>query len=189
MTEWWESLDTTARVFWGIAIGFTVFQLLLFVVSLFGGDDLDHDPGGDAHHGAGDGLKFLSLRVVVAFFIGFGWTGGVMLERGHGPLAATLAGSAAGVVFMGVIFLIMRGMMSLRDEGTLDYRNAVGESANVYVTIPGRRQGRGQVEVLIQSRLITAHAVTDDEADLSPNSKVNVLAVEGANVLVVQSAN
>jgi membrane protein implicated in regulation of membrane protease activity len=97
-------------------------------------------------------------------------------------LAAALA---VGVVFMSVIYLMMRMLMSLRADGTLDYRNAVGQTGRVYVTIPALRGGEGQIEILIQGRLTTVHAVTDSPGALAPQTSVRVSAVENGNILVV----
>jgi NADH:ubiquinone oxidoreductase subunit D len=54
----------------------------------------------------------------------------------------------------------MRALFSLRSSGTLDYKNAVGKIATVYVTVPPNHNGGGQVEVLIQVRLQTISCMT-----------------------------
>ncbi len=185
MSEWWHSLDGAAQIFWAIAIAATVFQLLLFASSLIGGHDLDHVDFETGEGASADGLKFLSLRAIIAFLVGFGWTGGLMMNRGFGPFVSALAGLGVGIVFMVIIAAIMRGMMALHDDGTLDFKNAIGQPASVYVTIPAKRAGRGQVEMHLQGRLVTVQAITEAEVDLSPNTKVTVTALEGSNVLLV----
>ena len=184
MTEWWQALSDPARIFWGIAIASSIFQILMFAMSFFSGHDFDHSPD-SAVGDSVEGVKLVSVRAIIAFLVGFGWTGGLLLAKGL-PMVTTIAASlGVGVVFMMVIFFMMRMLMSLRADGTLDYRNAVGQTGRVYVTIPAARGGEGQIEILLQGRLTTAHAVTTAHKPLAPQTSVTVTAVENGNLLVV----
>jgi hypothetical protein len=81
---------------------------------------------------------------------------------------------------------MMRALMAMRDEGgNLDYNNAIGTDARVYVTIPPSRDGEGQIEVMVQGRLMTLGAITDSKEPLSPGKSVRVDAVAARNLLVV----
>jgi len=184
MTEWWQTLSDAARLFWSIAIGATFIQILLFAASFLGGHDFDHSPDG-AETDSVEGVKLVSIRAIIAFLVGFGWTGGLLLAKGLSLLTVVAAALAVGLVFMAVIFLIMRAMMSLRADGTLDYANAIGVTGRVYVTIPAKREGSGQVEIMIQGRLATVQAVTESDHALSPQTSVKVTAVDNGNILVV----
>lgn len=189
MIEWWDSLGGAALFFWTVAILASVFQILLFLGSLIGSGEFDHHietPGAtDSMIGGAEGaVKVLSVRAVAAFAVGFGWAGVLFLGEGR-PLTATVAIAIfTGVVYMMMIWAVMRFMLSLRADGTLDFRNAIGKSGKVYVTVPASRKGDGQVEILVQGRLITATAVTDSPAPLAPQAPVKVIAVEN-NTLIV----
>ncbi len=184
MIHWWHSLSNASQVFWGIAIAASIFQVLMFIGSLFTSHDLDHSSDTDGGQ-SGEALKLLSLRGIVAFLVGFGWTGGLFLAKGLSILLVILISTAAGIVFMGVILLIMRLLVTLRADGTLDYTNAIGQTGHAYITIPARRAGQGQVEVMIQGRLVTAHAITDNYKPIAPQTEVVVLTVECGTLLVV----
>lgn len=187
MNEWWFSLSDASRVFWGISLAATLFQALIFAGSIVSGHEFDHATDTDGGNAA-EGLKLLSIRAIVAFFVGFGWAGVLYLRNGGPVLIALAFAIVAGVVFMSVIFLVMRFLMSLRADGTMDYWNAVGQTGTVYVTIPPNHSGQGQVEVMIQGRLTTAHAVTEHSEPLSPQTPVIVQSVEGKTLLVVYPA-
>jgi hypothetical protein len=184
MNQWWQSLSGASQVFWGIAIAASLFQVLIFVGSVFSSHDFDHSADPNAAD-SGEALKLLSLRGIVAFLVGFGWTGGLFLAKGLSLLLVILMAIAAGIVFMGVILLIMRLLVSLKADGTLDYANAVGQTGHVYITIPARRSGQGQVEVMIQGRLVTAQAVTDSYQSIAPQTEIVVLALESHTLLLV----
>jgi hypothetical protein len=187
MQVWWLSLAAAEKFFWLVAIFATVLQVLLLAGSAFG--DTDHDSG--AHGGDGDGhgahgLKLLSVRTVTAFLVGFGWAGALGLGSGLSAAASAAIAVLSGIVFGLLILGTLKLLISLRSDGTLDYRNAVGVAGKVYVTVPAARAGTGQVELLLQGRLITADAATESAEPLAPMSPVRVVAVEPGNVLVVQ---
>lgn len=185
MVQWFADLGSAARFFWIVAITASLFQVLLFVGSLFIGHEFDHSHDGSA----AEGVKVLSVRVVVAFLVGFGWTGALLLGDGGSLMQVSSLAILAGLVFMAVIYGIMRLLVSLRADGTLDYSNAVGESGHVYVTIPANRAGEGQIEILFQGRLVTASAVTDGLTALAPRTQVKVEAVQGHTTLVVAASH
>lgn len=184
MNEWWQTLSDVSRIFWCIAITASIFQLLMFAGSFFTSHDFDHSPdGGDGS--STEGMKLLSIRAITAFFVGFGWAGALFMGNGTSVLTATIIAVVFGFIFMAIIFLMMRALVSLKASGTLDYANAIGQTGQVYVTIPARRGGQGQIEIMIQGRLATIFAVTDYYQPLLPCTPVIVNEVEGKALLVV----
>ena len=189
MTSWWDSLTWTSQVYWSIAIFASLLQLFMLAGSLVGGDFGDHgDAGADADAAnSGSGVKLISARVLVAFMVGFGWAGVLAQRQGMGTLPAALSALVTGVVFMGVLFGVLRFLVSMKHDGTLNYRNAIGQKGQVYVTIPPSRAAGGQVELLLQGRLITTAAVTDAFMPLPPHTPVEVKDVGEANILIVEA--
>ncbi len=184
MSEWWQTLSDSSRIFWGIAVAASIFQILVFAGSFFTGDSLDHAP--DSGEGSTSGtFKLLSVRAIVAFLVGFGWAGALFESSGKSALVSLAIAVFAGFVFMGVIYLLMRSLLTLKADGTLDYTNAIGQTGHVYVTIPANGGGQGQVEIMIQHRLVTANAVTTCDDPLAPQTLVLVHDVEGKALLVV----
>lgn len=191
MIDWWHSLgEHTAhpqglKIFYAIGIVSGVILSIQMVLTLIGADtDFDVD-GMDAGETGDTGL--FSIRSVGAFFTGFGWTGVAMLQNGHGTGAATFAATAVGLVFLGMVFYLMRYMYSLREEGNLDYSNAIGEVGNVYLPIPPKRKGMGQVEILVQGRMRTVRALTDHDKKLGNRVAVRVTALVDQKTLLVES--
>ncbi|HYF37506.1 MAG TPA: hypothetical protein VD994_19550 [Prosthecobacter sp.] len=191
MTTWWGSLFDGGLFYWVIAIFASVVQALLMLSSVFGGNfDADHaeigTQAGDDHSG---GISLFSLRVLVAFFVGFGWAGVLGHRFGMSHFSTAFSALAAGVIFMFLLFFTLRFLVSMKHDGTLRYANALGLDGYVYVTIPAARSGPGQVEIKLQGRLITAAAVTDAATPLTPRTPITVTAVEAANLLVVQPSH
>jgi len=69
---------------------------------------------------------------------------------------------------------------------TLDYSNAVGQIATVYLTISPVQRPGGQVEVMIQGRLVTAEALQKGSQPLSPGTKVKIVDKIGLTALLVE---
>jgi hypothetical protein len=191
ISDWWQSLEGQSahphalKIFYVVAIVSGVVLALQMVLTLIGADtDFDAD-GMDVGEGGDTGL--FSIRTIGAFFTGFGWTGVSMLYNGYGLGAATFAATVVGMIFLGTVLYLMRYMFSLREEGTLDYSNAIGEVGNVYLPIPPKRKGMGQVEVLVQGRMRTVRALTDHDKKLGNRTPVRVKALIDQRTLLVES--
>lgn len=180
---WWNALNLELQVFFGLGIIALAVLFVQLIFSLFGGMDHDYDLDPSDHS---SGLSFFSIRGITAFFVGFGWTGVIVLRAGHSVGAAILAGSAVGFSLMVLIFLMMKSMLRLQSSGTLDYNNAIGQIGSVYVTIPPNQQSGGQVEVLLQGRLTMADALSRSSEPLRPGTKIKVIEKIGHSTLVVE---
>jgi len=188
MELWWLGLSLELQVFYGIGILALLVLALQFAMLLFGGLDHDGDFSADGvDHDSGLGV--FSIRGITAFFLGFGWTGVIALKAGL-PLGAAIAlGILVGGVLMMAIFFLMRAMMRLQSSGTLNYANAVGEVATVYVTVPADGKSGGQIEVMVQGRLITTEAIHNGPDRLSQGTKVKVVELIGRSTLLVETLN
>lgn len=186
---WWDSLSFVLKFFYGIAIlSGVVLVLQMIAVFLLGDHDTDvgdfSDVEGLDHHDSGTGL--LSVKSITAFFSGFSWTAIGFIRMGLTmPLVLLFAG-LIGVGMMFLIYFLMRSLMKLSDSGTMDYINAVGHPGTVYVTIPPAKGPGGQVETMIQGRLVTAEAIQRGTDPLRPGAKVTIIEKVGVSTLLVE---
>lgn len=188
INNWWDALNFDLQVFYGIAIVALAALILQLVLTAFTGmDDLgagDMDVGSFHEHDSG--MSIFSVRGVTAFFIGFGWMGVILTKRGFGLPMTLLISLAVGVALMIAIYLMMRSFMRLQSSGTLDYGNAVGQMGTVYLTIPPVQRAGGQIETMIQGRLVTAEALQKGTHPLKPGTKVKVVERIGSSTLIVE---
>lgn len=150
------------------------------VLGAFGAGHHDVD-----HHDASDGLQLLSVRAIsaaVAFF-GIGGLGsraaGLPLFIGL-PLALVLAGAA----MLGVA-LVMRSMLGLQRDATVQIERAVGLPATVYVPVPALLAGAGKVTMVLGGRTVEYEAVTPDGEALPTGAAVVVVDVRDNQTLEV----
>lgn len=186
MTGVWSDLFASSQLYWAISVFASVLQMFLLIGAFMGaGSDFHH--GADSHDGStGDGVKMFSFRVMVAFFVGFGWAGVLAQRKNLPPETTAVMALVSGVVFMLLMFFTMRVLLGMRHDGSLRYDQAIGIRGKVYVTIPPARGGIGQIEVMLQGRLITADAVTDAAQPLSPRSGIQIMGLMPPNTFVVE---
>ncbi len=197
-----------------IACGaFLVLQLVLTLLGMSGGDDMDVDfsGGGDmamdgsdamdasdsadgsdgqlGHHGHSSymshALRWISLKGIVgglAFFGLFGLLGQSYDLPDSMSLGMALAG---GIMVQFVITFAFRSLMSLRSDGAVNVRNAVGCTGTVYTPIPGERRGEGKIQIIIQNRTEEFLAQTTG-ATLSTGTPIKVVEVLGENLMLVK---
>jgi hypothetical protein len=185
MTDWWNSLLIEKQIFYAIGLFSLAVLFLQILLTLVGVGHHDADFSGHGDHDTGIGV--LTVRTVTAFFVGFGWTGVIMLNRGYSMTAAIAAGTATGVVFLLATAFLIRNLLRLQSGGgNVDYNNAIGTVGTVYVTIPAAEAGGGQLELTIQGRLMMAEAYTKAARNLLPNSKARVVGLIGRSTLLVE---
>jgi hypothetical protein len=187
MIEYWTLLTPTMKTFVGLGAISSVVLTLQMILAMFGGDmdglDADMDIP-DVGEGGASGI--LSIRTIGAFFTGFGWSGAAMLQAGHGTGAATFVGVVVGSIFMAMIFYLMAYLHSLRQEGTINYANAVGKVGAVYLPVPPHRKGIGQIEVLVQGRLKIVQAITDNDKKIGNRVAVRVTELVDEQTILVE---
>lgn len=187
MTDWWNSLVPGSQLFYAIGIVSLVtllFQMLLAIVGL--GGDHDHHIGGHGEHEGGSAGWLINIRTVMAFLSGFSWAGAILLNRGYSLGPAIARAVVVGALFLFGTALLVRALLKLQSSGNLNYSNAVGVIGTVYSTIPAADAGAGQLEVMLQGRLITADARTQVSPALKPGTKARVVALVGQSTLLVE---
>jgi hypothetical protein len=187
LTDWWQSINWELKAFYAIAIPATIILVLQTILTAFGGDADDiPDADGDGSIHDDSGLGLISARTVIPFLAGFGWTGVICLKNGLGMLLTMPIALAVGAALMAGVYGIMRALWGLRETGTIDYANAVGEVGTVYLPVPPGREGAGQVEVMVQGRLMVVEAFTESPERLENRSRVRVVENLGSNSLLVK---
>lgn len=151
------------------------------------GDFLPHGGEIEAHSGGehpSQALHIFTLRGVVAFLTLFGWSGLWFSQLGLPGFLAVFLAVPVGFAGMVAIALIVREALKLQYDGTLNPRNALGRSGEVYLAIPPARSGQGKVTVLVQEQLREFEAVTDSPDPIPTGAPVVVTGLAGDALLV-----
>ncbi len=215
MIAWWNTLGFATQVFYCIAIPATLVLLIQTVLLFLGiGDDADgglddlsdatpdeipsempdvsdgvfgEDSLSDVHDFQGfDGLRILTFRGVIAFFVVFGWVGVAMDASGAALWLTIPIAFVCGFAMMLLLAFLFRAIMQLRSDGNTDNRNAIGTAGKVQLTIPPARTGEGKVHVMLQGAYVERNAVTDDEEAIPTGCEIVVVGVSGQTDLIVR---
>lgn len=183
LSDWWQALSFAEQWFWGIGLISNALFAVYLIAQFAAGHDADvHDadvPDLDA------GFTILSLRSLLAFGMFMGYTGVVTLRLGGGWLIALLAGVAAGVLAAWLAWRLLRIILRLQSSGTLDMHNAIGQTGEVYLTIPAGQDGTGKVMLELQGALREMDAVSE-EAAIPNGQPVLVVGLTDEGALIVQ---
>jgi hypothetical protein len=129
--------------------------------------------------------EIFSIQSLAAFAGAFGWAGLIGREQ-FGILGGLLAGSVAGALVSAGVIAVFRQMRKFESDGTITLDTMLGLEASVYVGIPPRGNGTGQVRVEVRGaeRFVTA---SSRDTTIPTGSRVLILATNPDNSVVVQS--
>jgi hypothetical protein len=164
----------------------TVFFVLRLLIALFFGDGGDVD-GDLADVGGGDGaFSLFSLLSILAFFMGAGWMGlTCRVDWGLGSMVSAAAATGFGMVLMLMASGLMAFARSLNQSVEYDLETAVGHTASVYMSIPERGEGRGQIKVTVSGRMKMMDAISNGPP-IPEFRSVKVLEVRDDGTFVVE---
>ena len=186
LSEWWNALDTIHKIYWGLAIPFTLIFLIQMVLTFIGGEiEVDGDADFDVESDSGAGFQFFTLKNFIGFFTIFSWSGIASLDSGYSIATTLIVSTIAGLLMMTLMSSLFYFFSKLTDSGTLNINNAKGAVAEVYMRIHGSRGNIGKVLVKVQGSLRELEAITDDPEDLPTGAVVNVKEVINDNILLV----
>ena len=189
MMEWFSNLEIFAKFYWIIALIGSVVFLFIIITTLFGiegSDDLDDvDTSIDADTGIE--FQFITLKNLIGFFTIFGWTGIACIGEGVSKPITILISLIAGMIMMTIMAAMFHFMKKLTDSGTLNYRNAIGATGEVYLTIGENRSRMGKVSVRVQGTLRELEALSDSFTELKSGTIIKVVDVTSNGVLIVDS--
>ena len=187
--EWWEGLSFSLKLYWALAIPFTFFFMLQLLLTFLGGH-ADHDsPDADQDIESDNGIpfQFFTLKNMVAFFAVFGWTGIACLDSGMPDWSSLLIAIIAGLATMTAMAYLLYLLSKTNVSGTMSFKNAIGQSGEVYIPIPATRQGTGKVSIKVQGSLRTLDAITDDAEDLPTGKIITVKNIVNDYILLVSA--
>jgi len=184
---WWEGLSVILKIFWGIAVPFTLFFVLQLILSFFGAESPDDLPDAEIDADHGIPFQFLTLKNLIGFFTIFSWTGIACLEAGLSTALTLLIATIAGLLMVGLMAGLFYLMMKTGADGTMKINDAIGQSGEVYLTIRAKRAGIGKIQVKVGGSLRTLDAMTDDEEPLPTGQLARVTQIVNDNILLVSS--
>ncbi len=190
MLDWFSTLEWFPKIYWAIAIIASLNFIVSIVMSLIGGDadelsDVDAEIDGDT----GIGFQFITYKNLVGFFTIFVWSGIACIDEGFSKPTTIIISLICGLIMMAIMAAMFYYMRKLSDSGTLDYKNALDQIGEVYLTVGANRSKIGKAHVRIQGALRELEALTDSETDLKTGTVIKVTSVTPNGILIIEKLN
>ncbi len=140
----------------------------------------------DAMHDSSTNLTgFFSVQSFLAMFMGFGWGGlGALKGLGWPWWGAVLLGIGAGLAMVLLLGTVMRSVGKLEGSGNIHVRATLGAMGDVYVGVPEKGRGAGEVRLVIGDRHRMVNAVSEG-GPIPSKTRVKVSAVNPDNTVTV----
>lgn len=184
-SSWWEGLSLILKIYWGLAIPFTLFFILQLIMTFVAGDVMDDTPDAEVDADSGVAFQFFTLKNMVAFFTIFSWTGIACIDSGLSVGVSILISTLAGLAMMAIMAALLYFISKTNVSGTLKMKNAIGLIGEVYLTLQAKRGSIGKVQIKVQGSVRTLDALTDDEDDIPSGKVITVSNIINDNILLV----
>lgn len=172
------------------ALAGAVVLILQIAFSFLGFDD-GHGPEG-IHIGDAtfaEGLDLFSVRSIAAGVSAFGLGGLFAVSLALPAVIGLVLAAGAGAIATYGTALLMRQMLRLESDGSLQIAGSVGTPATVYVPIPSGQSGQGKVQLTLQGRTVELAAVTNASSILATGTHVIVVSVLDSETVEVIPAS
>ena len=185
--EIFENMEPLLRTFWFVAIPASLVFIVQMVMTFIGADstdglqaDFDSDlSGGDAP------FQLFSLRNLVNFLLGFSWMGISFYSTiSSKPLLLVLS-ILVGAFFVFLFFIIIRQVQKLAEDNSFRISDTLNNTAEVYLTIPGNKTGKGKIMISVKGAFHELEAMTERES-IPSGSVVKIVRIENNNILIVE---
>ena len=130
-------------------------------------------------------MQLVTIRNFINFLLGLGWGGVCLYSVIPNTIVLSLVSILVGVLFVYIFLIIYRQLRKLERNGAYHIDDCVGQTVDVYLTIPSNRSGMGKVQISFSGSVQELSALTDSDTPLRSGSKVRVTEViDGTTVLV-----
>jgi hypothetical protein len=186
MIETFQRMDLMLQIYWIAAIAASAVFLVQAIATFIGFDSDSDFSGGDGAFDS-DGFSLISIKTVVCFILGFGWTGVLFHAQIASPFLLGLLATGVGLLFMTLIAVLLGQMMKLTRDNSFHAADAVGKVAEVYLRVPPAKSDTGKVMVSVNGSMHELEAMTLETEALPTGMRVRVVAALDGDVVLVQS--
>lgn len=187
MNEFFANMDSTERIYWYIAIAASLIFIIQTILSLIGTSaDVDLDSDFETDSSSFHFSSIFSFRNLVNFLLGFGWTGVAFFGTIDNKILLTALALGVGLLFIFIFFIIMKTMMKLAENNAFNINESLGKTADVYLTIPAGKSGKGKILVSVKGSVHELNAMTKMPMEIKSGQVVRITSVIDSNTLMVE---
>ena len=85
-----------------------------------------------------------------------------------------------------MFFVIIRQVQRLAEDNSFKMENTLNKTADVYLTIPEQKSGKGKILISVKGSIHELDAMTENDR-IPTGSVVKVVKIENKNILIVET--
>ncbi|MDD3787191.1 MAG: serine protease [Petrimonas sp.] len=161
-----QNLEPLLRTFWYIAIPVSLIFIIQAIMTFIGGNSMDGvDADFDGDFSDTDApFQLFSLRNLINFLLGFSWSGIVFYPLISNKILLIFVATLVGIIFVALFFFIIKQFMRLAENDSFKMEETLNKTAEVYLTIPPQRSGKGKILISVRGSVRELDAITDGDA-------------------------
>lgn len=182
-----NNLHPLLQIFWYIAIPASIIFIIQAIMTFMGSDahdgvSADFDSNLDADHSP---FQLFSFRNLINFLLGFSWTGISLFEViGSKPLLV-LVSAGVGVLFVAAFFFFLIQIQKLAEDNTFKVQEIQHLTAQVYLTIPANKSGKGKIQVSVRGSIKEVDAITEGDK-VESGALVKIIGLQNDQIAIVE---
>lgn len=182
-----EHYEPLLKAFWYIALPVSIFFLLQTIMTFIGLSGTSADVAIDTDGGDSGDLPFdlFTLRNLVNFLLGFSWTGISLYNKFENKAVLIAIAIVIGITFVGLFFVLIKQILKLSEDNSFKIEETLHKTADVYLTIPESKSGKGKIQISVKGSVHELDAMTQQLEKIPSGSVVKVIAVD-SGVLIVE---
>ena len=159
-------------------------MVILLLLSMLGGIDLDGDA--DVDSGSGDGTGGLGVFKSILTFISVGsfTVRAVALNSEWSWSIAIVSGIIGGIISVFILSMLLKFLLKQQEEGNYEFWEAEGKEGRVYIPIPEDGIGKITIEINGVNRELPAKSKTG--IAIGSNKRVLVLESNESFLIVTE---
>jgi hypothetical protein len=183
-----ENLEPLLKTFWFVAIPVSLIFIIQTIMTFLGVDSSDGlEADFDGNLGDVDApFQLFSLRNLINFLLGFSWTGISFYTTISNPIILVILSLSVGVLFIYLFFILMKQIQKLAENNSFNITNTLNKTAEVYLTIPENKKGKGKIMISVNGAFHELEAMTEKDK-IQSGSVVKVVKIENNNILIVET--
>ena len=183
-----ESLDPLLQTFWWIALPASlifVIQTIITFVGVDASDGIEADFDGDFD---GDNAPFqlFSFRNLIHFLLGFSWTGISYFDTILNKNILIIVSVIVGCLFVYLFFILMQQIQKLAEDNSFKLSDTLQKTADVYLTIPENKTGKGKIMMSVKGSYRELDAMTENQK-ITTGTPVKVVKIENESIVIVET--
>ena len=180
-----ENYEPLLKAFWYIALPVSIFFTLQTIATFIGLGNSETDADSDGGDGGDMPFELFTLRNLVNFLLGFSWTGISFYEKFENKTLLIVIAVLVGLAFVAVFFVLIKQILKLSEDNSFKLENTLNKTADVYLTIPEAKSGKGKIQISVNGAFHELEAMTTNTEKIPFGAVVKVTAIE-SNILIVE---